>query len=418
VSTLPVFDDQGELVAVQNAGQNAWKQETVPVLGENGEVIALRPAASGKCMWTQKSVPIFGATGQVVAVCPAIGNLQKWEQLTVPLLGENGDVVALRPAGDRYEMPGWGGGANPAPMAKMRNGMGSTGCSMRSDRTFVPGKPPPGKTKNGADVEQVARASPNQDSPPLQSNLWAERARRGRRASESDVDSLKMESITNTIKSPEMSRKGRRGSESVLKVDSLKIDSISNALNSSEKGRGSRRGVEPEFSVDSLKVESVGCPVSGVTSLNVSPVPSPDIRVENRIQVEEPDSPTFSEAPSVIEKPRRKLCKDLSPAASVASMASLDDILRMCNEARMATPEGHMLDVLKDALGPQNSSTCNESLAMSKLGQLVSNAQAPEADELVTRLKQLPDLWRSTILSMLEQAEACQLPRSPSPPGK
>lgn len=416
---LPVFDEQGDLVAVQNRGECKWQQETVPVLGENGEVIALRPAASGPSMWTQKSVPIFGASGQVIAVCPAIGNLQQWEQLTVPLLAEDGNIVGLRPAGDRYEMPGWAprGPPSPAPKAKARQVMATAGTTIGSDRTFVPGKPLPPKPKSGGDDELQVKPRSNQDSPRLSTSLWAERAGRVRRDSEPNVGSLSIESISNATNPAEKGRRLRRGSDSELIMDSLKVESICSTLNTPERARGSHLGGEERKSNDSLKADSISMPpISGASSLNPSRSQTPDILINNQRHGKPPEklSVPGNSSPDVNAgracKPKKELLLSptvLSPSPSACSMASLDEILRMCNDARMATPDGHMLDVLRDALGPQDATG---TVGNSSLGQLGSIPQAPEADELVLRLKQLPDLWRSTILSMLEQAEACQLP--------
>jgi len=74
-------------------------------------------------------------------------------------------------------------------------------------------------------------------------------------------------------------------------------------------------------------------------------------------------------------------------------------MIRAANLGRVATPKDMTLDFLKDAL---------EAECVDGGPSLRSLLGGPDADELALRLRQLPDLWRTTILQMLEQAEQVQ----------
>lgn len=85
--------------------------------------------------------------------------------------------------------------------------------------------------------------------------------------------------------------------------------------------------------------------------------------------------------------------------ASVDSLRSINEMIRAANLGRVATPKDMTFEFLKDALAAE---------CMDGSPSLRSLLEGPDADELALRLRQLPDLWRTTILQMLEQAEQVQ----------
>merc|ERR1711924_20950 len=105
-----------------------------------------------------------------------------------------------------------------------------------------------------------------------------------------------------------------------------------------------------------------------------------------------------------------------SMSSAPASMASsINEMLRSCNPVRQATPEGHMLQILQEALNLENF---QPSIQSTPQGQFLHEVQAalkaddpncdskgPDAEELVARLQQLPEEMRSKLYSMLEEAE-------------
>eukprot|EP00931_Biecheleriopsis_adriatica_P101903 TRINITY_DN76952_c0_g1_i1.p1 TRINITY_DN76952_c0_g1~~TRINITY_DN76952_c0_g1_i1.p1 ORF type:complete len:795 (-),score=170.78 TRINITY_DN76952_c0_g1_i1:71-2455(-) len=355
-TALPIFNEHGEVIALPSGDRCKWQQNTVPILGENGEVIALRPALSSHKEWKQQAVPIFGISGEVVALRPA-GKL--WEQGTVPIMAENGQVLGLRPSGEQYEMPAWAahsGARNPAegrvnsPGGARRaesNRLVSTATSSSaaSDRTCLPAVPvQQGNGVNGGwrqSTESVVSEST------MRPTAWLSPAAAG---SEDDIE------IESAISS-------RRGS---MMLDPLEV--VASEADEAKPGTLQARVLE--------------------TSRQDSPSPS-GLRAA---------SPCTDDGAASCAS-----FKEILKSASADSLASIDRILNMANAARQATPEGQMLQVLKDALVPDAAAPgSNASLPNLLL------AQPPEAEELVLRLRMLPELWRSTILQMLEQAEAVQ----------
>jgi len=115
-------------------------------------------------------------------------------------------------------------------------------------------------------------------------------------------------------------------------------------------------------------------------------------------------SPHIEGAPSSLASCRSDSEPDLAHLlrnGSADSLASLREILQMCNVARSSTPNGEMMDVLKEAL-----SSLPGSPQKSRKPPLLP--EAPEALELAERLRQLPEMWQSTIFQMLRQAEEIQ----------
>jgi len=78
-------------------------------------------------------------------------------------------------------------------------------------------------------------------------------------------------------------------------------------------------------------------------------------------------------------------------------------VIRIANDAKQATPEGHVLQVLQDALALNRPGSPGPSV--SSLLQM----DAPETREVAERMDQLPELWRNTILKLLDEAESLQL---------
>lgn len=112
----------------------------------------------------------------------------------------------------------------------------------------------------------------------------------------------------------------------------------------------------------------------------------------NGIFISLPNSPSSCASSEPVG---RELLRD----ASVDSLRSINEMIRAANLGRAATPQGMTLEFLKDALAAES---------MGGSPSLRSLLQGPDADELALRLRQLPDLWRTTILQMLEQAELVQ----------
>jgi hypothetical protein len=118
----------------------------------------------------------------------------------------------------------------------------------------------------------------------------------------------------------------------------------------------------------------------------------------------EPPSPHIEGALSSLASCRSDSEPDLAQLlrnGSADSLASLRDILQLCNVARSSTPNGQMMDVLKEALSSIPGSPCPQ-----RKPPLLP--EAPEALELAERLRQLPEMWQSTIFQMLRQAEEIQ----------
>lgn len=345
---LPIFNEAGHIVAVPDGAKCEWKQGTVPVLGQNGEVVALRPPQSNKEEWRQRAVPIFNAAGHVVAVSPAIGSLQRWQQLTVPIVADNGNVVGLRPTGGRYEMPAWGGESlSHMPGCSERRVMASAGSAIMAD--------PPLAAASANNRKSEKRSSRDNNFPGL--------------TCDEDL--------------PRWAQEGHRApleAKGTSRLDSLRVESACSSLAASQ---------------------SECVPIAVVQDCGQRLIAAASARGEKDVRESNAQNAESEHAP---ENPKMD---EILRSASCDSLASLNEILRMCNDAKQATPQGHVMDVLRDALGPQTGTSGPRRPQLPR---------APESDELVGRLRQLPELWRRTIFEMLEQAEAVQPPTSPQPP--
>jgi hypothetical protein len=116
----------------------------------------------------------------------------------------------------------------------------------------------------------------------------------------------------------------------------------------------------------------------------------------DEINVSCPSSPSSRAAgaePVGVSRPQ------LLGSASVDSLRSVSEMIRAANLGRASTPQAMTLEFLQDAL---NADSIDGGSSLRSL------LEAPDADELALRLRQLPDLWRTTILKMLEQAEQVQ----------
>lgn len=121
-----------------------------------------------------------------------------------------------------------------------------------------------------------------------------------------------------------------------------------------------------------------------------------DGRVGSPSTISLPSSPS-SCAGSVRSTGERR---QLLESESVDSLRSVNEIIRAANLRRVSTPQGMTLQFLQDALDAEN---VDGGPSLRSLLQ-----EVPGTDELARRLSQLPDLWRTTILQMLEQAEQVQ----------
>lgn len=368
---LPMFNEQGNIVALPS-GRCKWQQETVPILSTNGEVIALRPPASDECLWKQNVVPIFGPTGEVVALCPSIGNMKRWEQLTVPLLGENGEVIALRPSGDQFEMLAWDapGGAAVTPASDYQL-MASTGSPFGSDRTNLPLSlmrkimNSKNSEKNCSNV-MVLHASESGAAPLSHSTpRWAKTDQCG-----SKVRGQSGQSVF--VTQPELGNS--------LEVDSVLISSILSASQTCD----TRQGGQPGAIVPAVMVTD-----------SAEEADTPEIHLSRLRRLAIPT--TLATSPS-LHSPATERTN-----ASTDSLASIRELIRIANDARQATPEGHMMHFLQEALVQTPPGTSGSSAS-----SLMRQGE-PEVQELAARLRQLPEQWRNTILKLLEQAEAVQV---------
>jgi len=393
--TVPILAENGQVIdlrPVHNDAHCVWQQDTVPIIGENGEVVALRPAASsglmrgwrqralpmfneqgdivalpngGRCewppeavpilaesgevigfrppalFWKQNCVPIFGGTGEVEALCRSIGNLNRWEQLTVPIIGENGEVIVLRPSGDHFKVP--------APSILEGLIPDSTASSIGSNRTHLPlSLMQKIMKKNRSDDDCANPVLPHAAAPPSQdAPRWAQKG----------YCAPKAQSIFLT--EPDFG-------------SSLDVESIfSSSILSASKTCGHED--EPQRSVS-------------------------ECAQKTRRRIHTPElQPSHLDHIGLLAIPS-------TPGSPADSMASVNEILRLCNDARQATPDGLMLNVLQEALAP----------CAGNAGKLLSPVE-PDVQDLVARLRQLPDLWRSTLLRMLEEAEAVQVTSGISP---
>lgn len=351
--TLPVFDEQGGIVSLPNGGQREWQPGTVPILTDAGEVIALRPPTSGPCRWKQHDVPIFGETGEVVAVCPSIADLRHWEQLTVPALSENGQAIALRTLGDKLEEP-----------SSNVNAMRNTSTSCGSNRTQLP-------------ETLKKRFMKKSSSEPV--------ARRLANPSDGDPSGRNRNGPSTFLTEPELG--------SSLDVESVLSSSL---LSASRTRLGLRDEQGPpdtivpivtvahaQYEDHTFSLADNPCPTNHIANLNLVAMPIASA------------TPTAPVSPLSADSHRTNVSTD--------SLASIREMIRVANDARQATPEGQMINVLQEALALTPQRTPGTSVS-NLLGSI-----EPEAQELVCRLRQLPDLWRSTILRLLEEAEAAQL---------
>ncbi|CAE8585263.1 unnamed protein product [Polarella glacialis] len=468
-SVVPIFDKWGEIIAVPSGGQCQWQQNTVPILGENGEVIALRPAASEPWEWKQMVIPIFGDTGVVVGLCP-VGNLKQWEQLTVPLVTEKGEVVGLRPSGDRYEMPGWAerpgaaAGARERRTAITTTTTTTTPTQIRTTTTLLsPARheEPPlvarDRTRESSlEPERLGRSlAPSSVG---SDRTWLPPAPMSARGSDDRHNNKFNISIKSSISStPSNSVKTLRPSDlraSFTERGSSEVGSESSCDRWAEvaksavavvakprKGAGAEPGgeagrkTEPGAGDDGLRVESVsGLRSHGASILDLSASENIECGLGEQTPkasaaaASSPPVPPVhlqtisSSASNSVDSASQASLRHILRSASADSLASFNEILRMANAAQQATPEGHLLHVLREALSappqeppqatgiPANGVSAGAMMYGGARKRLVPAEEPPEADELLVRLRQLPELWRNTILAMLEQAEAVQPP--------
>eukprot|EP00930_Biecheleria_cincta_P022652 TRINITY_DN16516_c0_g3_i1.p1 TRINITY_DN16516_c0_g3~~TRINITY_DN16516_c0_g3_i1.p1 ORF type:complete len:753 (-),score=156.98 TRINITY_DN16516_c0_g3_i1:7-2265(-) len=377
--TVPILADNGEVVALRPAPakqQNAWQQYTVPILGEDGQVVALRPAMGSSPMpeWKQTALPIFNEQGELVALPSGQG---QWQQNTVPILGQDGEVIALRP--DAKGMP-WRQMAVPV--------FNITG-------EVVAVHPPIGNLKQW---EQLTVPILAEDGKVLglrpcgehyEMPAWALPAdARGSRPTASAGSSI----VSDRTWLPPQSKSAR----SSRAVSQGGADATLRPVQSGRWAHESRSEAESVNSCNKSRMSSwPDAPsVPTVCKEEEEYVPRPSSLPQSRCSTPESSAGDAASCASF---------QHILRSASADSLASIDRILSMANAARQATPDGQMMQVLRDALCSETSG----SSASCPSGRL-QLPKAPEADELVARLRQLPELWRSTILQMLEQAEAVQ----------
>lgn len=386
--TVPILTDNGEVVALKPAApsqQSAWQQHTVPILGEDGQVVALRPAMGSSPMpeWKQTALPIFNEQGELVAL-PS--GRSAWQQNTVPILGQDGEVIALRP--DAGKGAGWRQMAVPVfnitgevvavhpPIGNLKQWQQLTVPILAEDGKVL-GLRPSGQQYEMPAWECPATAQGSRPTASAGSSIVSDRTWL---PAPPDRQPFLFHS------SPKSARSSRAVSEAAAEA----------TLRPARSGRWTQESCSEAESVNSCgKPRSSAWPdASSAPALSKEEdVPRPSILQGSRCST--PDS-RAGDAASCAS------FQHILRSASADSLASIDRILNMANAARQATPDGQMMQVLRDALC---SETSGSSAAPSGHFQL---PQAPEADELVARLRQLPELWRGTILQMLEQAEAVQ----------
>lgn len=361
--SLPIFNDQGNIIALPSGGRHDWPPESVPILAGKGEVIGLRPPRDDHGVWKQQDVPIFGENGVVVAICPCIGSLKRWEMLTVPLLTENGEFISLHPPEDH-------------PDVSMQNALGevlaptsmSSDCRLTSspclssswNRTHLPpsllmkimNKGSSEGNCTNTDDRRVCESGASLASPG--SSRWAKKDQ-GR--------SQPGQPFFITEPDP----------GDTLEVESLFSSSVP-CMAELQSQTKAQEGAEKSGRAD-----------------------GPETCCNQALLLDLPAMPTISGTPTPTSPATHRT------SASFDSFASIRDVIRMANDAKQATPDDHMVKVLQEALAagrPGSAGSCVSAALRS---------DAPEAQEIEVRLHQLPELWRDTILRLLEEAESFQL---------
>eukprot|EP00929_Paragymnodinium_shiwhaense_P056926 TRINITY_DN28494_c0_g2_i1.p1 TRINITY_DN28494_c0_g2~~TRINITY_DN28494_c0_g2_i1.p1 ORF type:complete len:765 (+),score=152.90 TRINITY_DN28494_c0_g2_i1:83-2377(+) len=370
----------GGLHSLGPSDHGCWEQRTVPIVSQNGSLHAIRPQARSRVVaaqglvkqppqqsqWQQHTVPIVGENGQVHALRPKGREAEdaqgaKWEQATVPILGEDGEFLAIRPSGQRYDMPAWRAEAlRPRPPAA------AAAVGGRSAQPVL----------SAASEEVTLYPAAVVGSPVAAAAADAQGPDGGRSLIASGPPTLG----TSLLPIPSC------GCSDISSLAVVNVDVVSSG--------GESRGL-PDIGTS----EHTGLPfappsdAASMPTLGTSLLPLPS-DAGSLQQLGHSDS-----LASVLLSPARG-CGLSVRTASTDSMRTIDEIIRLANRNRAATPDGHTLECLQDMLRGSKYS-------LDGLGASLFD-EAPGADELASRLRQLPDLWRTTIMQMLEQAESVQ----------
>jgi len=368
--TLPIFNEHGTIVALPSGGQCEWPVASVPIITEKGEVVGIRPSLDLEhdSIWRQKDVPIFGVAGTVVAICPSVGSLKRWEKLTVPLRGDNGEVIYLHPPAHGHDKS-----SQNAREEAPRELTKSTDCQLLSssrssnawNRTHIPPSLIKKLRRRSSSESSVGLHVPKSDETPI--DPVSARSPKGHRQQGQAVFLTEMgccleDEVLSSCSALSASRGGKdhHHEQEVVATepDAIETDETGKASCASTPETGSRR------------------------PSHISPLPIPS----------SPRADACSAPPDTQRT-----------SASIDSLTSIREVIRIANDAKQATPEGHVLQVLHDALALNRPGSPGPSV--SSLLQM----DAPETREVAERMDQLPELWRNTILKLLDEAESLQL---------
>jgi len=448
--TVPLLGDNGEVVAIRPSGDRhemlGWRRPLNSSVASNSvsrhrSFNNVSGDTSTPPWMEEHDMPILGNNSEAMASRPGTSNQAKWEERTVPILGNNGEVVAIRPSGDRYEMPGWRRPLNSSGGKSVASRTGSDANNNRSGNTSTP----PWKVDGRNDDDEVCLTSGSDGASfvslgtsmlPLPSvGTSASGGCANTRNTESLQDSDEKQRWSTLEAKPWQAAEGgqctpqERGaieqacfesgsgtaSAKSLGTSMLPLPSAGTfglgdheTTGRSEPWMGPGGGIESSYrgttsercqhhtregdTSGTVTLPSVGTcdPRDQATTLPTEP---------RMASLGENSSNNHDSLPqSAAESRGRSEVANRLQSASVDSLKSIDEIIRMANLASQDTPEGLTLDFLKEVL------ITNTPIGSPSHGH--RKMLAPLADELATRIAQLPELWRGTICQLLEEAEA------------